>query len=60
MSANTNLANSTAQAGRTDSNFARALGSLKRASAGDLFIMGLWTAFAAYGLAATLNVILTY
>jgi len=64
MSANTKLASpriSSAPAGaHSGSALDRAAGLLKRLKARDLVINALWVAFAAYGLAATVNVILTY
>lgn len=64
MSANTNMASSpltTTPAGaHSGSTLDRTLRVVKDIKAGDLFINGLWVAFAAYGLVATVNVFLTY
>lgn len=64
MSANTNTASPrvhTAPAGaRTPSPLAKALHAVKSAKAGDVVIAAMWVAFAGYGLAATVNVLLTY
>lgn len=62
MSANTNTASSHAAPARTrdGATFAKALRALKSADAGDVVILAMWAAFAAYGLAATINVVLTY
>lgn len=64
MSANTNMASSSLNAATVSANSGSALDRMVRKAkdikAGDLFINGLWAAFAIYGLVATANVFLTY
>jgi hypothetical protein len=64
MSANTNMASSPLNAASASANsgsaFDRMVRKVKDIKAGDLFINGLWAAFALYGLVATANVFLTY
>lgn len=62
MSANMNMASSnlnTAPAAN-GSLFDRAAQAVKSAKAGDVVVNGLWAVLTIYGLAATVNVFLTY
>ncbi len=64
MSANTHMApqqlSSPPAGAHSGSTLGRVAQRVKGLKADDLFINGLWVAFAAYGLAATLNVIVNY
>jgi len=64
MSANSTLASSPLASSSANAHsgsvFGRLAQRVSNIKAGDLFTNGLWVAFAAYGLAATINVILTY
>ena len=64
MSANTHMApqqlSSTPAGAHSGSTLGRMAQRAKGLKANDLFINGLWVAFAAYGLAATVNVVISY
>ena len=63
MSASTNMASNLSSA-RTSAQSAsildRAAEAVKSAKAGDMVVNALWAVLAVYGLAATVNVFLTY